>query len=368
MNKRFLIPFGMIVMFGIGAVAFAQDNGVSVTQAVKTEDNPVGVPILQPDLSVFEQLTDMQRKATLIEKDILLEGLKLKRKQLDSQAREMVEKEEDRQLERQQAKDKKEKDEAEARIKKERDALIKEAEEDLRLSELRAQQESLLRTIEEQNKKDEALKAAQAKAEQAKAEQDIVLAREDARRSVRGAQSGQDPLIVTTPSVQPPLGNSASLDLKSGGENFDSQLASLVGGNPTLTIGQNAAVEPEKPPAPPPNPVVKSVKGVGGQLIAKIILPDGGIVDVGEGDRIPGDWQVVKIDPDGVFAKKPKDKKSTRLSFGTKINLPVEAVVEGESKQPETGFSIPLASNNFPIPAGLPGTSAAAPRGLSGFR
>ena len=365
MKKKFLIPLGISVIFGVGAAAFADDGPMSGGDVPKPDENSVGVPVLRPDLSVFEQLTDMQRKVTVMEKEILLEDLKFKRQEIDARARELVEKEQDRQEERQALKEQKIKDEAEAALKKERDAVIKHAEEDLRLAELRAQQEFLLRSIEEQAKKDEDKKAEQAKAEQAKAEQEIILAREQARRSVRGAKQEDQPLIVTPTRDQNPVG-----------DNLDAQLASLaplISGAPTGP-GQsvNSMNEPvaqaEVPPPPPPNPVVRSVKGVGGQLLAQIILPEGGMVDVVEGDRIPGDWKIVKIDPDGVFVKKAKDKKTTRLSFGTKVNVPVEENPEKNDKPPATGFSIPLASNNFPIPSGLPGPAMQAPGGLAGLR
>lgn len=343
MNKKFLIPLSLGLSFGVcvglGAVAFAQDNPTTTVDVATNAADPIGMPVLKPDATVFDHLTDMQRKVTLMEKEILLEGLRNKRKQVDVEARELADKEEDRILEREQAKVEKQRELEETKAKQERDDLLKQAEEELRLAELRAQQESLLRSIEEQAKK----------AEVKKTEEEIILAREEARKSVRGVKQDPQPLIISPGQEPAPTGIEGQL----------SALAPLVGALPAGQVQQpapQAVVEP--------NPVVRSVKGIGGQLHAKIILPSGGEVDVIEGDKIPGDWKIVRVDVDGVFAKRPSDKKPVRLTFGNKIDIPVAEVV---SQPEQTGFSIPLASNNFPIPPGLPG-AAASQRGSAGIQ
>lgn len=374
MNTRFIVPLGISLIVGLGAVAFAQDNPGSVnagagdppahedtglgqdaaSRAEKYVD-PLGMPVLKPDANVFEQMTDLQRRSAVFEKQIALESLKLKRKEMELQAKELAQKEEDRDFERQQVKLEKEQELKDAKDKKEREDALKQAEEDLRLAEIRAQQETLLRSIEEQAKKDEQKKEEQAKIDKAKAEQDIVLGRDEARRTVRGVKQDQQPLIMSP--AQAGQGDSI--------ENQLAALAPLVGTQPGVPAQEPPKAAPVAPP-PMPNPVVRSVKGVGGQLVAHIILPEGGVIDASEGDRIPGGWKVVRVDQEGVFVKKAKDKKTTRLSFGTKIDMPVEETAVVEPQPQANGFSIPLASNNFPIPSGMPTNGAVAGGGTPG--
>ncbi|MBV6632820.1 MAG: type IV pilus biogenesis protein PilP [Alphaproteobacteria bacterium] len=378
-------------------------SGVSVASVVAAAMIAISVPgasalaqgdasQFAPDASVFRQLTDLQRQISVLEREVVLEDLRLRRRELDLQMQELEQRNADRRLDREriqreerEARERLREEEEKAVLEEERQRAIREAEEDLRISELRAQREALLRSLEIQTQREEqALEAEEAAAAAAAAQNEADSAAEAAGVTVDAAQVRQrqrvertvprEGSLIVAPGA--PVESPTSLVADPNptvGAAFDAdldELASLIGvSTPSTAPAAEPApeeievVEPEPEPEPIA-PVVKRLRGTGGILRANLVIAEGGEVEVSEGDSIPGGWTITSIVPDRVVARHEDGDEDVRLIFATRIAMadepalpPMPAVV------PEPGLSggfNPIGTNSvqngtFPVPGGFSG-------------
>lgn len=69
------------------------------------------------------------------------------------------------------------------------------------------------------------------------------------------------------------------------------------------------------------DPVIRAIEGIGGRMYATLQMNDGSIVDVQQGDTLPGGMKIVSIGPREVVAR--SGKRSVRLAslaYGTGVN------------------------------------------------
>jgi type IV pilus biogenesis protein PilP len=336
-----------------------------------------------PDASVFEQLTDLQSQIARLEREVVLEDLKLRRREIDIQMQELEQQEADKRLERQKTERVEREQIEQEKLAREREDAIRQAEEDLRISELRAQREAVLRSIELTTQEEEArVEKAKAEAEAAANKtdepEDGVLVVPDAQvtQRIRSSAPQQQNLIVAPGSVpaEPPLSSPAQI-----GGSFDADLdviASMLG------VQAPAPVAPEPEPAPavvevkepdPVPPVVRKLRGANGILRATLILAEGGMVEVQEGDQVPGGWKITSVRPGAVMARQEKADEDVRLAFGTRVavaEMPMPVMAPQPVSQPQQVQAGPSLSGGFnPVSVGQPGGGGAipVPGGFSGF-
>lgn len=328
-----------------------------------------------PDSSVFEQLTDLQRKISILEREVVLEDLRLRRRELDLQMQELERQNVDRQVERERVAREEQESSQKEQLELEREEAIRRAEEDLRISQLRAEREALLRSLELATEQEEAEAAAAAAAlveqEEVSEEPDEAVPSNQVRRRISSA--GQQPNLIALPGGgEEPQNPGSPLVSDEFSADLDA-LAGMIGVQipPSVTEPapeQLAMVEIEPPPEPEPvPPVIRRLRGVSGQLTATLVLLNGGEVNVVEGDRIPGNWRIVSIEPEMVLAKHADADDPVPLAFGTRVvdtNPPpsnsfmmAEPQVAAEPSLPEPsmdgGFN-PIGSGTIPVPGGFP--------------
>lgn len=341
-----------------------------------------------PDPSVFDELTSMQREISRLEREVVLQDLKLRRRELDLQMQDLEQKEADKRLEREQSKREEQEAEKQAKLQKEREDALKKAEEDLRISELRASREAILRKIqlateEEEDaakKKREEEAAAKAK-EQAKGDGVEVVPEAQVQQWIRSTSAPPRDLIVTpgqqsdTSLIEQPSQAASGI---ATAKDFDSDLtmiADMLGVQAPKPAPQVVEVAPEPEPEPDPvAPVVRLLRGVQGILKATLVLPKGGSVEVEEGDSIPDGWTITSIKPSAVMAKNEKLDKPVRLAFGTSVAMAEEPMMQ-PAAMPASGPSLSGGFNPIGVAsaataqpqAARQGTSFPVPSGFSGF-
>ena len=328
--------------------------------------------VFAPDPSVFEQLTDLQRQISILEREVVLEDLKLRRRELDLEMEELERRNLDREIERERVQREEQAENERERLEREREEAIRIAEEDLQISRLRAEREAVLRSLELATQQEEAA-AAEAAADEATEESEaedsdsvLVVPSNQVRRRVTSASPQPSNLIVAPGGSPEPASGSqfASAD-------FNADLGALANmlGVQTPVAPQPApetvAVEPEPEPEPVP-PVVRRVRGAGGNISATLVLLGGGQVEVVEGADVPGGWSIVSITPSQVEAVHEDDEEPVRLAFGTRVvdtNAQAPsfvAVAETPPPQPvqpglDGGFNPIGQGGSFPIPGGFSG-------------
>ncbi len=335
--------------------------------------------VFAPDPSVFEQLTDLQRQISILEREVVLEDLKLRRRELDLQMEELERRSLDRELERERVQRVEQEENERERLERERQEAIRRAEEDLRISALRAEREALLRSLEIATEQEEA--AAEAARQEAEAsdeeaentEDDIVVVpSSQVRRRVNSASPQPNNLIVAPGAPTAPAPATTSSDLEIGA--FDADLAALtdmLGVQPPIQPEPEVApedVEVSPPPEPDPiPPVVRRVRGAAGNISATLVLLGGGQVEVVEGDKIPGGWSIVSITPSQVEARHEDGEEAVRLAFGTRVVEPMQSpapmvasIMPEPVEAPQQaglsgGFGAIGTSGSFPIPGGFSG-------------
>ncbi|MAJ63879.1 MAG: hypothetical protein CL558_12245 [Alphaproteobacteria bacterium] len=353
-NKPNFVLNGIVL--GVASVALVAPFEVRAQQAGSQ---------FAPDPSVFEQLTDMQRQISLLEREVLLEDLKLRRRELDIQMQALEREATDRELERERLQRVEREESEKERLEIERQEAIRRAEEDLRISELRAEREAILRSIEIASEEEEAAaRAAMEPDPEPESEDDedgVRVVPSNQVQRVSRLESSQQQNLIVTPSAQ---AASSTIPAAQPGSNFETDLGALADmlGVPTpQPIQAPAEIEVEAEPEPEPEPiapVVRKLKGVNGLLTATLVIDGGGVVDVTEGDRIPGDWKIVSIVPGTVMARHKDADEDTRLAFGTRVAMaagaapmmsmqPQEVVPTGPSLS--GGFN-PIGTSPLPVP------------------
>lgn len=348
------------IALGVASLALSMPSEVKAQQAGTQ---------FAPDPSVFEQLTDMQRQISLLEREVLLEDLKLRRRELDIQMQALEQQAADSQLERERIQREEREENEKARLEVERQEAIRRAEEDLRISQLRAEREALLRSIEIASEEEEAAYAAANEPPPEEEPDDDgvrVVPNNQVQKVVRSSASSQQQNLIVAPGQQ---AETASMQAAQAASDFETDLGALADmlgvqtPQPIQAPAQiEAAPEEEAEPEPEPEPiapVVRKLKGVNGLLTATLVIEGGGVVDVIEGDRIPGDWKIVSIVPGTVMARHKDAEEDTRLAFGTRVAMAESAmpppvmqpqVVEPAGPSLSGGFN-PIGTSPIPVPS-----------------
>jgi hypothetical protein len=91
------------------------------------------------------------------------------------------------------------------------------------------------------------------------------------------------------------------------------------------------------------DPQVRSVEGVGRNVVATLQLGDGGVIEVQAGDMLPKGMQVVSIAPGNVIVRKGRQR--VRLAQAAPVQVP-------------SGPGLPMAAAVPGPPPGIPAGAA----------
>ena len=90
--------------------------------------------------------------------------------------------------------------------------------------------------------------------------------------------------------------------------------ASIVGKQNEIAARQTMTTAPAQTEVVG-DPVIRAIEGIGGRMYATVQMSDGSIIDVQQGDTLPGGMQIVSIGPREVVAR--SGKRKVRLASHT---------------------------------------------------
>lgn len=116
-------------------------------------------------------------------------------------------------------------------------------------------------------------------------------------------------------------------------------------------------------------PTVGGIEGVNGKLQATVVMDNGHVSEVVQGDQLPNGMRVVSIRPDGVVVQRA-DKKQVRLKpvadagreagFPAEVNVPLPPTLPSpQAMSNPPAMSTPQAMPTLPPMPPRPGTGAA---------